>query len=153
MRMNAIQNVHRVHCPGLIGNKSEPGGTIDYAVDMLRVAANGKSFTWPIGPDARFPMMYMNDAVKAAIDLMDADPGQIRIRTSYNVTAMSFSPEELHEAISAHRNGFETTYKPDERDAIAASWPDSIDDSRAREDWNWEHRFDLAGMVREVLNE
>ena len=101
MRMNAIQNVHRVHCPGLIGNKSEPGGTIDYAVDMLRVAANGKSFTWPIGPDARFPMKYMNDAVKAAIDLMDADPGRFRIRTSYNVAAMSFSPEELH-GQSAH---------------------------------------------------
>ncbi len=146
-------DVRSLRFPGLIGYKSEPGGgTTDYAVDMLRSAAKGHKFKCPVGPKTRLPMMYMEDAVQAALDLMVVDPERVRIRTSYNVTAMSFSPEELHKAIRNHVNGFQITYHPDQRDAIAASWPESIDDSPAREDWNWEHRYDLPSMVREVLH-
>ena len=145
-------DVRSVRYPGLIGNKSEPGGgTTDYAVDMLLAASRGKAFTSPLKPDTRLPMMYMDDAVKAAMDLMDADGSQVRIRTSYNLTAMSFSPRELLDAIREHVNGFDISCKPDQREKIAASWPDSIDDSDARRDWGWKPAFDLAGMVREML--
>ena len=145
-------DVRSVRYPGLIGNKSEPGGgTTDYAVEMLLAASRGKSFTSPLKPDTRLPMMYMDDAVKAALDLMDADASKVRVRTSYNLTAMSFSPRELLDAIREHVDGFDVDYEPDQREKIAASWPDSIDDSDARRDWNWEPGFDLAAMVREML--
>ena len=145
-------DVRSVRYPGLIGNKSEPGGgTTDYAVEMLRAATRGKTFTSPLKPDTRLPMMFMDDAVKAAMDLMDADAGLVRIRTSYNVTAMSFSPRELLEEIRGHINGFNVDYEPDQREKIAASWPDSIDDSDARRDWKWEPAYDLPAMVNEML--
>ena len=145
-------DVRSLRFPGLIGNKSEPGGgTTDYAVDMLRAATHDEAFTCPLKPETRLPMMYMDDAVKAAMELMDAGTGQVRIRTSYNVTAMSFSPRELQEAIREHVNGFDISCKPDQREQIASSWPDSIDDSDARRDWNWKPSYDLPAMVREML--
>jgi len=145
-------DVRSLRFPGLIGNKSEPGGgTTDYAVDMLRAAARGESFTCPLKPNTRLPMMYMDDAVKAAMELMDAGAGQVRIRTSYNVTAMSFSPSELLNAIREHVNGFDIRFKPDKREQIASSWPDRIDDSDARRDWKWKPSYDLPAMVREML--
>ena len=145
-------DVRSVRYPGLIGNKSEPGGgTTDYAVDMLLAASRGEAFTSPLKPDTRLPMMYMDDAVKAALDLMDADGSKLRVRTSYNLTAMSFSPRELRDAIREHIDGFDVAYQPDHREEIAASWPDSIDDSDARRDWHWEPGFDLGAMVRAML--
>jgi len=145
-------DVRSVRYPGLVGNKSEPGGgTTDYAVDMLRSAVRGEAFTSPLKSDTCLPMMYMDDAVKAALDLMDANGSQVRVRTSYNVTAMSFSPGELLDAIREHVDGFDIDYKPDKREEIAASWPDSIDDSDARRDWSWKPDFDLGAMVREML--
>ena len=145
-------DVRSVRYPGLIGNKSEPGGgTTDYAVDMLLAASRGEAFTSPLKPDTRLPMMFMDDAVKAATELMDADGSKLRVRTSYNLTAMSFSPGELRDAIREHVDGFDVAYRPDHREEIAASWPDSIDDSHARRDWKWEPGFDLKAMVREML--
>ncbi len=145
-------DVRSVRYPGLIGKKSEPGGgTTDYAVDMLLAASRGEAFTSPLKPDTRLPMMFMDDAVKAATDLMDADGSKLRVRTSYNLTAMSFSPGELRDAIREHVDGFDVAYRPDHREEIAASWPDSIDDSHARRDWKWEPGFDLKAMVREML--
>ncbi len=145
-------DVRSLRFPGLIGNKSEPGGgTTDYSVDMLRAAAAGESFVCPVRPETRLPMMYMDDAVRAATDLMDADGSKLRVRSSYNITAMSFSPKELLDAIRAHVNGFDVAYRPDHRAEIASSWPDSIDDSAARRDWGWEPKFDLPDMVREML--
>ncbi|MFO8029077.1 MAG: NAD-dependent epimerase/dehydratase family protein [Cyclonatronaceae bacterium] len=147
-------DVRSVRYPGLIGNKSEPGGgTTDYAVDMLRSAGNGKTFTCPLKSGTRLPMMYMEDAIKAALNLMSVPPGRISIRTSYNISAMSFSPEELLSAIRQHINGFDVRYEPDERDKIASSWPDSIDDTDARRDWDWKPACDLPGMVREMLKQ
>ena len=145
-------DVRSLRFPGLIGNKSEPGGgTTDYAVDMLRSAARREPFTCPLKPDTRLPMMYMDDAVKAAMMLMDAEAARVRVRTSYNITAMSFSPRELLDSIRLHVNGFEMDYRADHREQIAASWPDSIDDSDARRDWGWEPGFDLEAMVRKML--
>lgn len=141
-------DVRSVRYPGLVGWKSQPGGgTTDYAVEMLRAAINGKPFVCPVGSETRLPMMYMSDAVKAAIDLMAAGPEQIGTRSGYNVSAMSFSPRELANVVRSHINRFDNSYKPDERNVIASSWPDSIDDSEARRDWSWTPMYDLEKMV------
>ncbi len=142
-------DVRSLRYPGLIGWKSAPGGgTTDYAVEMLHAAAEGSRFESPIDRNTRLPMMFMDDAVKAVIDLMAAKPEQVITRTSYNVTAMSFTPEELASVIREYDAGFEISYAPDEREQIAKSWPDSIDDQNARTDWNWDPEYDLRAMVR-----
>jgi nucleoside-diphosphate-sugar epimerase len=145
-------DVRSLRYPGLIGYKTKPGGgTTDYAVDIFFKALTDKKYECFLKPDTYLPMMYMDDAVKATIDLMEAPSEKIRIRSSYNVTAMSFSPAEIAAEIRKHIAEFEITYKPDFRQAIADSWPKSINDSAARIDWGWEPEFDLEEMANEIL--
>lgn len=145
-------DVRSLRYPGLIGYKSKPGGgTTDYAVDIFWKALQGDTFQCFLSKGTKLPMMYMNDAVKGTIDLMEAPANAVKIRTSYNLGSMSFSPEELYHAIVARIPEFKIAYEPDFRQAIADSWPDSIDDSRAREDWGWSPEFDLKLMSRDIL--
>jgi nucleoside-diphosphate-sugar epimerase len=145
-------DVRSLRYPGLIGYKTKPGGgTTDYAVDIYFKAITDKKFECFLNPDTYLPMMYMDDAVKATLDLMEAPAQKIGIRSSYNVSAMSFSPKEIAAAIKRHIPDFEITYKPDFRQSIADSWPKSIDDKKAREDWGWNPKFDLDKMTEEIL--
>ena len=145
-------DVRSLRYPGLIGYKALPGGgTTDYAVDIYHKAVKGESFECFLEKESALPMMYMTDAVKATIDLMEAPSKNITIRTSYNVSAISFSPEEIVAAISKQVEGFEITYNPDHRQAIAESWPNSIDDTPAQTDWNWKPAYDLESMTGDML--
>jgi len=145
-------DVRSLRYPGLIGYKSLPGGgTTDYAVDIYHKALAGKTFICFLEEDCVLPMMYMSDAVKATIDLMDAPAENITVRGSYNVAAISFSPDEIAESIKKEIPGFEIEYDPDYRQEIALSWPDVIDDSVAREDWNWKHSYSLDKMTKDIL--
>lgn len=145
-------DVRSLRYPGLIGYKSQPGGgTTDYAVEIHHEALKNKRFNCFLDRDNYLPMMYMEDAINATIQLMQADESDVKIRTSYNLSAISFSPEEIAEVIRKHIPDFEITYEPDYRKAIADSWPDSIDDSHAREDWGWNHKYDLDSMVEDML--
>lgn len=145
-------DVRSLRYPGLIGYKSLPGGgTTDYAVDIYHKALTGEPFSCFLEEDAALPMMYMSDAVKATIDLMQAPEDQITIRTSYNVAAISFTPSDIARSIQKRVPGFKITCDPDYRQEIAASWPDSIDDSAARSDWNWQPSFDLDSMTGDIL--
>ena len=141
-----------VRYPGLVSKISEPGGgTTDYAVEIFRTLHKNEAFVCPLDEGTCLPMMYMSDAVKAAIELMAAKPETIRTRTSYNISATSFTPGQLTEAIRKHHPKFDIRYAPDHRDDIASSWPDSIDDQAARNDWNWKADFDLDALVTEML--
>jgi nucleoside-diphosphate-sugar epimerase len=145
-------DVRSLRYPGLIGYKTKPGGgTTDYAVDIYFKALSDKRFECFLKPDTYLPMMYMRDAVKATLDLMSAPAEKVKIRSSYNVSAMSFCPSEIAASIQKHIPEFEITYKPDFRQAIADSWPKSINDSAARIDWGWNHEFDLDEMTEEIL--
>ena len=145
-------DVRSLRYPGLIGYKAQPGGgTTDYAVEIFLKALSEKRYECFLKPDTYLPMMYMQDAVKATIDLMESPTEKIKIRSSYNITGMSFCPSEIAEEIKKHIPEFEITYKPDFRQSIADSWPDSIDDSRAREDWGWKPEFDLQKMTSDIL--
>jgi nucleoside-diphosphate-sugar epimerase len=146
-------DVRSLRYPGLISYGIPPsGGTTDYAVDMLRAAARNERYTCFLRPDTRLPMMYMPDALQAVHALMAADADDLSIRTSYNVSAFSFSPEDLATAIRQRVPHFDVAYEPDERQGIAASWPASIDDTAARSDWNWAPSFDLDAMVSDMLD-
>lgn len=145
-------DVRSLRYPGLIGYKTKPGGgTTDYAVDIFFKALQEKKFECFLKPDTYLPMMYMDDAVKATLDLMEAPADKINERGSYNVSAMSFCPEEIAAEIKKHIPEFEITYNPDFRQHIADSWPRSINDSAARIDWGWEPEFDLAEMTKDIL--
>jgi nucleoside-diphosphate-sugar epimerase len=145
-------DVRSLRYPGLIGYKTKPGGgTTDYAVDIFFKALTEKKFTCFLKPDTYLPMMYMDDAVKATLDLMDAPAEKIRIRSSYNISAMSFCPSGIAEEIRKHIPDFSIDYQPDFRQAIADTWPKSVDDSSARKDWAWKHEFDLSRMVKEII--
>lgn len=146
-------DVRSLRYPGLIGYKAKPGGgTTDYAVDIFYKALEENKYESFLSKDSYLPMMYMDDAVKATIDLMESDSDKIKVRSSYNVAAISFSPEEIAAEIKLHRPDFTITYNPDFRQKIADSWPDSIDDSQARLDWGWKPSFDLSKMTTEILN-
>lgn len=146
-------DVRSIRYPGLIGYKSLPGGgTTDYAVDIYYKAIQGEDFTCFLKPDAYLPMMYMDDAVKGTIELMQADIANVKIRSSYNMRAISFSPAEIYESIKVHYPEFKITYAPDYRQKIAESWPNSIDDTHARNDWGWVPSFDLNRMTEEIIN-
>tara|TARA_R110002050_G_C8962575_1_gene514654 strand:- start:778 stop:1701 length:924 start_codon:yes stop_codon:yes gene_type:complete len=146
-------DVRSIRYPGLIGWKSLPGGgTTDYAVDIFHQARKTNNYECFLGPNATLPMMMMEDAIRATINIMEAPAESIKIRSSYNLAAESFSPAQLAEEIAKQQEGFTITYKPDERDAIAASWPQSIDDSRAREDWGWHHKYGTVELVKEMLD-
>lgn len=145
-------DVRSLRYPGLIGYKTQPGGgTTDYAVDIYFKALSEKKFECFLKPDTYLPMMYMDDAVKATLDLMEAPAEKISIRSSYNVSAMSFSPEEIASTIQRQIPEFKISYNPDFRQGIADSWPKSIDDSKARTDWGWRPDFDLDKMTKEIL--
>jgi nucleoside-diphosphate-sugar epimerase len=146
-------DVRSVRYPGIISYKTEPGGgTTDYAVAMFYEAVKNKSYTCFVGPQTRLPMMYMPDAIKAALDIMSADASHISIRTSYNLTAVSFSAAELADEIKKHLPDFICHYAPDFRQKIADSWPQTIDDSLARQDWGWSHQYDLVMIVKDMMN-
>lgn len=145
-------DVRSLRYPGLISYAAPPGGgTTDYAIGMLRAAARNAPYTCFLRPDTRLPMMYMPDALQAVHALMTANAEDITVRTSYNVSALSFSPEELAAAIRQHVPDFEVTYAPDARQQIADTWPASVDATAARTDWNWNPTFDLDAMVDDML--
>ena len=146
-------DVRSLRYPGLISYKSAPGGgTTDYAVEIFHEAIEDKKYTSFLSEDTYLPMMYMPDAIKATIELMEADANKISVRTSYNLAAISFSPKEIAAEIKKHIPDFTIDYKPDYRQQIADSWPQSIDDSVARKDWGWQHEYDLSRMTRDMLN-
>jgi nucleoside-diphosphate-sugar epimerase len=146
-------DVRSLRYPGLIGYKSLPGGgTTDYAVDIFFKAIAEKKYECFLKPDTYLPMMYMDDAVKATLDLMAAPAEKISVRSSYNISAMSFCPAEIAKAIQKHIPDFKISYHPDFRQSIADSWPRSIDDSKARADWGWNHQFGLEEMTEEILS-
>ena len=146
-------DVRSLRYPGLISWKSEPGGgTTDYAVEIFHDALEENQYTCFLKQDTYLPMMYMPDAIRATIELMEAPAEKIRVRTSYNISAMSFSPAEIATEISGHLPGFRMRYEPDYRQSIADSWPQSIDDSVARGDWGWKHEYDLARMTADMLD-
>lgn len=145
-------DVRSLRYPGLISYKSEPGGgTTDYAVEIFHAAKDNEVYECFLKQDTYLPMMYMPDAIRATIELMEADAGKISIRTSYNLSGMSFSPKEITSAIQKHKPSFETNYNPDYRQAIAESWPQSIDDKVAQSDWGWSADYDLERMVTDML--
>jgi len=145
-------DVRSLRYPGLIGYKSLPGGgTTDYAVDIYHKAIAGEHFECFLKEDTYLPMMYMPDAIQATLDLMHAPKENIKVRSSYNLGGISFSPKEIYESIKAHYPTFAISYKPDFRQKIADSWPDSIDDAAAKRDWKWHHRFGLNDMTSDIL--
>ena len=145
-------DVRSIRYPGLISYKSLPGGgTTDYAVDIYYKALENASFTCFLDENMKLPMMYMEDAIRATIELMDAPIENVKIRSSYNISGMSFSPKEIAQSIQNHISDFKINYSIDYRNKIAETWPDSISDSNAREDWDWEARYGLKEMTKNML--
>lgn len=146
-------DVRSLRYPGLISWKSEPGGgTTDYAVDIYHEALKHGRYSCFLSEDTYLPMMYMDDAIRGTIELMEAPAEKIKSRMAYNISAMSFSPKEITGAIQKHIPEFEISYsEPDHRQGIANGWPQSIDDSAAREDWGWNHTYDLEKMTADML--
>jgi len=145
-------DVRSLRYPGLISYKSEPGGgTTDYAVEIFHDALEEDHFTCFLKEDTYLPMMYMPDAIRATIELMESPVEKISVRTSYNIHGMSFSPKEIAAEIKKHIPGFSIMYEPDYRQQIAESWPRSIDDSVARNDWGWKPKYDLATMTIDMI--
>ncbi len=145
-------DVRSLRYPGLISYKSDPGGgTTDYAVEIYHDAIEDKKYTSFLKEDTYLPMMYMPDAIRATMELMEAPADKISIRTSYNISGISFSPAEIAASIKKHIPEFEIIYQPDYRQAIADSWPQSIDDAVARTDWGWKHEYDLEKITADML--
>jgi nucleoside-diphosphate-sugar epimerase len=145
-------DVRSLRYPGLISYKSAPGGgTTDYAVEIFHEALEEKKYTCFLKENTYLPMMYMPDAIRATIELMEAPAEKISIRTSYNISSMSFSPKEIAAEIKNYIPEFSIGYQSDYRQAIAESWPQSIDDSVARADWGWKHEFDLGKMTKDMF--
>jgi nucleoside-diphosphate-sugar epimerase len=145
-------DVRSLRYPGLISYRTHPGGgTTDYAVAIFHAALKQRFYHCYLKEDTMLPMMYMDDAVRATIEIMETPAENIRIRTSYNVASISFTPKELSEEIEKHVHGFSTSYNPDFRQAIAESWPGSIDDSDASFDWGWEPQYNLKRTVTVML--
>jgi nucleoside-diphosphate-sugar epimerase len=145
-------DVRGLRYPGLIGYKSAPGGgTTDYAVHIFHEALKTGAYTSFLSENTYLPMMYMPDAIRATLSIMEAPAEQIKIRSSYNLAGISFSPAELAREIKKHLPSFECSYSPDSRQAIADSWPKSIDDSAAQKDWGWKPEYDLARMTEDML--
>ena len=146
-------DVRSIRYPGLISYKSAPGGgTTDYAVEIFHEALDERHYNCFLREDTYLPMMYMPDAIRATIELMEAPADRLTVRTSYNVSALSFSPKEIAAEIKKHVPDFAIQYAPDYRQHIADSWPQSIDDSVARTDWNWKPEYDLSRMTTDMLD-
>ena len=146
-------DVRSLRYPGLISYKSEPGGgTTDYAIEIFHEALKEKRYECFLKQDTYLPMMYMPDAIRATIELMEAPAEKIAIRTSYNVSSMSFSPSDIYSEIKKHIPDFLIEYKPDYRQSIADSWPQSIDDSIARNNWGWKEEYDLTAMTKDMMD-
>jgi nucleoside-diphosphate-sugar epimerase len=146
-------DVRSIRYPGIISHKAMPGGgTTDYAVEIYHEAIKKGKYECFLSENTSLPMLFMDDAIKATTDLMQASSENLSIRSSYNLSAMSFTPKEIFESIKRQIPDFSITYKPDFRQAIADSWPSSIDDSVARKDWNWQHSFDLNTMTNVMLH-
>lgn len=145
-------DIRSVRYPGIIGHGQKPGGgTTDYAVEIYHKAVNNEDFECFLSENTALPMLYMEDAINGTIDIMEASAEDIKVRTSYNLASMSFTPAEIYAEIQKHYPDFKMTYKPDFRQAIADSWTDSIDDSVARNDWNWQPKYDLAKMTDDMI--
>jgi nucleoside-diphosphate-sugar epimerase len=145
-------DVRSIRYPGIISYKSEPGGgTTDYAIEIFRDAVEEGKYKCYLQEDTYLPMMYMPDAIRATIEMMEAPVDQIKTRTSYNLSGMSFSPSEIAAEIKTHLPDFEIEYAPDYRQQIANSWPQSIDDKEAVADWKWKPEFDLKSMTADML--
>ena len=145
-------DVRSVRYPGLISWSTPPGGgTTDYAVEIYHKALSDGKYNCFLSAETKMPMMYMDDAIKATIQIMQAASEQVKIRSSYNLAAMSFTPTQIATEIKKHIPEFTVSYQPDFRQVIADSWPGSIDDSIAREDWGWHHEFDLERMTVDML--
>ena len=145
-------DVRSVRFPGIVGYQSEPGGgTTDYAVEIYHHAVLGSTYNCFLAADTRLPMIYMEDAIRGTLELMEAPASALTVRTSYNMAGMSFTPKEAAASIRKHIPDFEIKYEPDGRQKIAASWPESIDDHIAREDWGWRPKFDLEAMTQDMI--
>ena len=146
-------DVRSIRYPGLIGWKAAPGGgTTDYAVHIFHEALKHGKYESFLNANTTLPMMYMPDAIRATIELMEAPAEQVKIRSSYNVGGVSFNPEEIAAEIRRHRPAFEMSYQEDYRQAIANSWPQSIDDSHAQEHWGWKAEYDLSKMTDDMMS-
>jgi len=145
-------DVRSIRYPGLVGWKAAPGGgTTDYAVDIFHQAIQHEKYESFLSENTGLPMMYMSDAIRATIELMEAPAAQVKIRSSYNLSGVSFTPKQIAEEVKKHIPDFEITYNPDFRQAIADSWPSSIDDSYAQKDWGWELKYDLEKMTSDMM--
>lgn len=145
-------DVRSLRYPGLISYKSPPGGgTTDYAVDIFYQAKKSGSYECFLSEDTALPMMFMDDAIRATMELMEAPKEQLRIKSSYNLGGISFTPKEIAASIQEHMPEFTIRYAPDFRQAIADSWPKSIDDSYAQSDWNWKSEYNLSDLTQEML--
>ena len=127
------------------------GGTTDYAVDIFHEAIKNGHYNCFLSEDRFLPMMYMDDAIEATINIMEAPTEQIKIRTSYNLSSLSFSPKQIGEEIKRHIKNFKLFYSPDVRDKLAEGWPESINDDHARKDWGWKPNFNLSQMVNDII--
>ncbi|MFD2916887.1 NAD-dependent epimerase/dehydratase family protein [Psychroserpens luteus] len=147
-------DVRSLRYPGIISWKTMPGGgTTDYAVEIYHKAVLDKQYECFLSENTKLPMMFMNDAIEATVKLMQAPSESVKIRSSYNLAAISFTPKEISEAIQKHIPDFKITYEPDFRQDIANSWPKTIDDSSARTDWNWSHNYSLEKMTEEMITQ
>lgn len=145
-------DIRSLRYPGIIGYQSLPGGgTTDYAVDIYHKAVHNEHFNCFLSAETRLPMCYMDDAIRATLELMEADASRLSIRTSYNLSGMDFTPKEICEAIQREIPDFSMSYQPDYRQAIADSWPQSIDDAAARADWGWQPKYDLESMTKDMI--
>ena len=145
-------DVRSLRYPGLISYKSAPGGgTTDYAIEIFHEALTEGRYECFLSEDTYLPMMYMPDAIRATLELMEAPASSVKVRTSYNLSAISFSPSEIAAEIKKHIPAFEISYAPDYRQAIANSWPQSIDDTTAQNDWGWRPAYDLSKMTEDMI--
>ena len=145
-------DVRSIRYPGIISYKSPPGGgTTDYAIAIFHAALRGERYDCFLAPDTTLPMIYMPDAIRATLELMDAPAGSVKVRSAYNVAGLSFSPRQLAQAITRALPEFDIAYAPDSRQQIAATWPASLDDSQATFDWGWQARIGLEQLVADML--
>ncbi len=145
-------DVRSLRYPGIISYSAPPGGgTTDYAIHIFHEALKHQKYTCFLSENTELPMIYMPDAIRATLELMQAPKDKIKVRSSYNLAGFSFTPKQIAQEIQKHIPNFQISYQPDFRQAIADSWPQSIDDSVARLDWNWKHQYDLSEMVKDML--